>query len=46
MTPATIAALEALPPYAPTTYVDFSQPAERAAFEKALAEVKAQFGRT
>ncbi|MEP7028321.1 MAG: aldehyde dehydrogenase family protein, partial [Candidatus Eisenbacteria bacterium] len=37
---------ESLPPYAPTTYLDFSQPAERAAFEKALAEVKAQFGKT
>ena len=37
--------LNRLPAYAPTTYVDFSQPAERAAFEKALAEVKAQFGR-
>ena len=52
MTPATSPArpapvsLDALPAYAPTTYVDFSQPAERAAFEKALAEVKAQFGRT
>src|SRR4029079_4491754 len=48
MTPATTApvSLETLPAYAPTPYVDFSQPAERAAFEKALAEVKAQFGRT
>jgi len=52
MTPATSPArpapvsLDTLPAYAPTTYVDFSQPAERAAFEKALAEVKAQFGRT
>src|SRR5689334_819280 len=52
MTPATTPArpapvsLAALPAYAPTTYVDFSQPAERAAFEKALATVKAQFGKT
>src|SRR5258705_2912779 len=38
--------LDTLPAYAPTTYVDFAQPAERAAFEKALADVKAQFGRT
>jgi 1-pyrroline-5-carboxylate dehydrogenase len=38
--------LDTLPAYAPTTYVDFAQPTERAAFEKALAEVKAQFGRT
>ena len=35
MTPAT---LETLSPYTPTTYVDFSQPAECAAFEKALAD--------
>ncbi len=34
-----------LPEYAPTTYVDFSQPANRAAFEKALADVRASFGR-
>ena len=52
MTPATTPArhapvsLDTLPAYAPTTYVDFSQSAERAAFEKALAGVKAQFGRT
>jgi len=53
MTPAAASAgrlapvsLETLPPYAPTTYLDFSQPAERAAFEKALVEVKAQYGRT
>jgi 1-pyrroline-5-carboxylate dehydrogenase len=38
--------LDTLPPYAPTTYVDFTQPEHRAAFEKALADVKAQFGRT
>ncbi|MGH7724168.1 MAG: L-glutamate gamma-semialdehyde dehydrogenase [Candidatus Eiseniibacteriota bacterium] len=37
--------LDALPPYAPTAYVDFSQPEHRAAFEKALADVKAQLGR-
>jgi 1-pyrroline-5-carboxylate dehydrogenase len=35
---------KALPEYRPTTYVDFSQPEHKAAFEKALAEVKAQFG--
>jgi len=38
--------LDTLPPYSPTTYVDFTQPAHRASFEQALAEVKAQFGRT
>jgi len=38
--------LDTLPPYAPTTYVDFTQPAHRAAFEQALAGVKAEFGRT
>ena len=37
--------LESLPPYSPTTYIDFSQPANRAAFEAALAEVRASFGR-
>jgi 1-pyrroline-5-carboxylate dehydrogenase len=31
-----------LPEYRPTTYVDFSQPEHRAAFEKALAEVRSQ----
>src|SRR2546423_267417 len=36
---------KALPPYAPTTYVDFSAPQHRAAFEAALADVRAQFGR-
>src|SRR5262245_52476820 len=36
--------LASLPEYAPTTYVDFSKPDHRAAFEKALAEVKARFG--
>ncbi len=38
--------LDTLPPYAPTTYLDFAQPEHRAAFEAALAEVKAQLGRT
>jgi len=33
-----------LPAYAPTTYVDFSRPENRAAFEKALTEVRAGFG--
>ncbi len=33
-----------LPEYSPTTYVDFSQPEHRAAFEKALAGVRASFG--
>jgi 1-pyrroline-5-carboxylate dehydrogenase len=37
--------LESLPPYSPTTYIDFSQPANRAAFEAAIAEVRASFGR-
>ena len=36
--------LETLPPYSPTTYVDFSQPAHRAAFEAALAGVRATLG--
>src|SRR5690242_7428681 len=35
---------ETLPTYAPTTYVDFSRPENRAAFEKALADVRAAFG--
>jgi 1-pyrroline-5-carboxylate dehydrogenase len=35
---------KALPEYAPTTYVDFSKPDNRAAFEKALADVKSQLG--
>ncbi|HTM58259.1 MAG TPA: L-glutamate gamma-semialdehyde dehydrogenase [Candidatus Udaeobacter sp.] len=34
-----------LPEYAPTTYVDFTQPENRAAFEKALDDVRAQLGR-
>jgi 1-pyrroline-5-carboxylate dehydrogenase len=53
MTPAASAAgrlapvsLDSLPLYAPTTYVDFAQPEERAAFEAALAEVKSQLGRS
>ena len=45
MTPATTGrlapvSLDTLPPYAPTTYVDFTQPEHRAAFEAALAEVQ------
>jgi 1-pyrroline-5-carboxylate dehydrogenase len=34
----------ALPTYSPTTYVDFSRPEHQAAFEQALAEVRATFG--
>ena len=34
-----------LPPYAPTTYVDFSKPDQRAAFEAAIAAVRAQLDR-
>lgn len=50
MNPATTGALapadaRTLPEYSPTTYVDFSQPQHRAAFEKALDEVRAGFGR-
>ncbi len=37
--------LATLPPYSPTTYVDFAQPANRAAFEAALAAVRATMGR-
>jgi 1-pyrroline-5-carboxylate dehydrogenase len=33
-----------LPPYAPTTYIDFSQPANKAAYEQALVTVRASFG--
>ena len=33
-----------LPEYAPTAYTDFGRPESRAAFEKALAEVRASFG--
>src|SRR5262245_28391593 len=33
-----------LPAYSPTTYVDFSEPRERAAYEKALADVRASAG--
>src|SRR5262249_55564069 len=36
--------LEALPEYAPTTYVDFERPENRAAYEKALAAVRATAG--
>ena len=35
----------ALPPYAPTTYVDFSKPEHRSAFEVSLADVRTQLGR-
>ena len=42
--PAPVSA-QSLPPYSPTTYLDFSQPEHRAAFEKALASVRAEFGR-
>src|ERR1044072_4528073 len=49
MNPATarIAPVDAktLPPYAPTTYVDFTKPEHRAAFEKALAQVRSELGR-
>jgi len=34
-----------LPDYSPTTYVDFSHAEHRAAFEKALAGVRASFGK-
>lgn len=37
-------ALTTLPEYAPTAYVDFTQSEHRAAFEKALAAAKAEFG--
>ncbi|MFI5370201.1 MAG: L-glutamate gamma-semialdehyde dehydrogenase [Candidatus Eisenbacteria bacterium] len=33
-----------LPEYSPTTYVDFSKPEGRAAYERALVEVRAGFG--
>ena len=33
-----------LPPYAPTTYVDFSKPEHKAEFEKALAQVRSELG--
>jgi 1-pyrroline-5-carboxylate dehydrogenase len=36
---------KSLPEYAPTTYVDFSLPEHRKAFETALADVRAQFGK-
>ena len=35
---------KSLPTYAPTTYIDFTQPEHKAAFEKALAQVKSQLG--
>jgi 1-pyrroline-5-carboxylate dehydrogenase len=37
--------LDSLPEYSPTTYLDFTQPEVRKAFEKALAEVKSEVGR-
>jgi 1-pyrroline-5-carboxylate dehydrogenase len=36
---------QALPPYAPTTYVDFDQAEHKAAFEQALAQVRAEVGK-
>src|SRR5215471_14106615 len=33
-----------LPAYSPTTYVDFAKPDQRAAYEKALADVRAKAG--
>ncbi len=36
--------LASLPEYAPTTYVDFSQPEPRAAYEKAIADIRAGAG--
>jgi 1-pyrroline-5-carboxylate dehydrogenase len=46
-TPTRIAPVDskALPAYAPTTYIDFTVPEPRVAFEKALAQVRAEFGR-
>jgi 1-pyrroline-5-carboxylate dehydrogenase len=45
-TPAGIAPVDiaSLPEYAPTTYVDFTRPEHRAAFEQALATVRGQLG--
>ena len=43
--PAPVAAAT-LPAYAPTPYVDFSKPENKAEFEKALAAVRASFGQT
>ncbi len=34
-----------LPEYSPTTYVDFSKPEPRAAYEKSIAEIRASAGR-
>ncbi len=36
---------QSLPEYRPTTYVDFTQPENKAAFERALNDVHAQLGR-
>src|SRR4029077_3218606 len=38
-------ALQSLPPYAPTTYVDFTRSEHRTAFEQALAEARTEFGK-
>src|SRR5262252_7016499 len=38
------ASAAALPPYSPTTYVDFSKPDQRTAYEKALADIRAKAG--
>ena len=45
-TPTGLAPVDAtkLPEYAPTTYIDFSQPEHRAAFEQALTAVRAALG--
>jgi 1-pyrroline-5-carboxylate dehydrogenase len=37
--------LDALPKYQPTALTDFGKPENKVAFERALAEVKAEFGR-
>ena len=37
--------LASLPEYSPTTYVDFTRPEHRAAFEEALARVRGELGR-
>jgi 1-pyrroline-5-carboxylate dehydrogenase len=36
--------LASLPEYSPTTYVDYSQPEQRAAYEKAIADIRAGAG--
>src|SRR5262249_61369568 len=37
--------LHSLPEYSPTTYIDFSKPDNRQAFEKALETVRGQLGK-